>query len=466
MIALAGTAGLAIFTAIVLRPQFGAYLYLFLSPLIVGVARGDLIPILRPNEILVLTIIAALAVRLLLVMLSRRPYRSPMNAMDFAFLCLAVTSSIIPVFWRMARGFPLTQDDILYATVLWKYFFLYRAFRVSITTVPQVMRCLWISMASAAVVAVMGVLQVTELFGVAEFLHTYYDQPFEGPTGVIVERGTSTIASSFGLADLMIMNFILAIALLQDRQGPWWVLVSAAAAFLLGCVAAGAFSGIIGLAVAILTFGVIYGNLHRLLIIGIPAAMVAFAALWPVIEQRLAGFRSPSGVPHSWKGRWENLENFFFPELLSNLNWVLGVRPAPRLPASETWREFVYIESGYVWLLWIGGLPLCAAFLFFVYVAASRLLRIIQEQNNAVRCAAAASFTYLMVIVTLMLLDPHLTVRGSADFFYPLLALAFVRERDATSTEASKFRTTPGAVPHLTPIDPRNERYRASNPQW
>jgi hypothetical protein len=167
--------------------------------------------------------------------------------------------------------------------------------------------------------------------------------------------------------------------------------------------------------------------------------MVAFAALWPIIDKRLAGFQSPSGVPHSWKGRWENLENSFFPELFSNLNWVLGVRPAPRLPASESWRDFIYIESGYVWLLWIGGLPLCAAFFFFVYVAASRLLRIIQEQDNTVRCAAVVSFTYLMVIITLMLLDPHLTGRGSADFFYPLLALSFVRNRDATNTEASKM---------------------------
>jgi hypothetical protein len=108
------------------------------------------------------------------------------------------------------------------------------------------------------------------------------------------------------------------------------------------------------------------------------------------------------------------------------LNWLLGVRPAPRLPAPETWRQWVYIESGYVWLLWIGGLPLVAAFIFFVVVSAAALRRVIRERTDAVGAAAMAGFTYLIVVVTLMLVDPHLTGRGSADLFFPLLALSLI----------------------------------------
>jgi len=40
---------------------------------------------------------------------------------------------------------------------------------------------------------------------------------------------------------------------------------------------------------------------------------------------------------------------------------------------------------------------------------------------------ATVAISYLGVIVLLMLLDPHLTVRGSADLFFPLLALALFR---------------------------------------
>ena len=135
-------------------------------------------------------------------------------------------------------------------------------------------------------------------------------------------------------------------------------------------------------------------------------------------------------MPQSWAGRLNNLERFFFPELFADFHWLTGVRPAARLPAPEAWRDWVYIESGYVWLLWIGGVPMFLAFVFFVWVSWRHLRAVIRERVDPVGAAAMASLAYLMVIVVLMLLDPHLTIRGSADLFFPLLALASVRVPD------------------------------------
>src|SRR5262245_15808196 len=47
----AALAGALVF-AIVLRPEVAAYVYVLATPLIVGIARGDALPILRPNEAL------------------------------------------------------------------------------------------------------------------------------------------------------------------------------------------------------------------------------------------------------------------------------------------------------------------------------------------------------------------------------------------------------------------------------
>jgi hypothetical protein len=172
----------------------------------------------------------------------------------------------------------------------------------------------------------------------------------------------------------------------------------------------------------------ISGRLFRVLTIGVPSVIIALAAFWPVFSKRLAGFEVRSGMPHSWQGRWNNLRDYFLPELFSGFNWLVGVRPAPRLPAHETWRQWVYIESGYVWLVWIGGIPMLAAFIFFAWVTGQHLWQIVFVRS-AVGVAATAGFAYLIVILTLMFLDPHLTLRGSADLFFPLLALSSVQPR-------------------------------------
>jgi hypothetical protein len=428
--ALAGATALALAAVVATRPQIGAYLFLLANPLIVGVARGDLIPIMRPNELLLLLLLAAWAARIALRLLAGRQVRPELNAIDVAMFFLAVTSSVFPLLLRYNRGLPVTSDDFLYAIVLWKYLLLYWFFRGSVTTPSQVARCLWLSMASAAVVAVIGILQVANLFGVPELLWAYYDAPFTGFGGAVTGRATSTLASPFSTADVMIMNLVIALACLQIRRQGRWLLLAAAGLFLAGCMAAASFSGFIGLAVALATFGFIRGRLLQFLAIGTPAAALAAVAFWPVIAERLQGFASQSGLPQSWQGRLDNLERFFLPELFSNFHWLTGVRPAARLPAPEAWRAWVYIESGYVWLLWIGGVPLLLAFVFFVWAAWRHLRTTIRNQVDVVGAAAMASFAYLMVIVVLMLLDPHLTIRGSADLFFPLLALASVRVRD------------------------------------
>jgi hypothetical protein len=424
-------AALPLVLAIALRPELGAWLYLLATPLIVGIARDSIMPLVRPNEALLILILCALGARIVALSLAGRPWRPQLDPIDLALVILATTSSILPLLLRYGRGLPIAADDLLYAIVLWKYYLVYRLFREAVTTPAQVAVCLWLALAAAAMVAMVAILQVLGLFGVAEFLWAYYDIPFAGRTGVVTERGTSTIASSFGVADMMAMTLAVALAWLPAQPRPRrLILIAAGGLFVLGCIAAGQVSGIIGLVVAVLTVAFITGRLRPILGLLVPVAVIGAIVFWSVIETRLTGFEGPSGLPSSWVGRIDNLQRFVWPELSAGVNWVVGVRPAARVPAPEGWREWVFIESGYAWLLWTGGLPMLAAFLGFVGLALHRLARVVRRHGTEpVGVAATAAMAGLMLIATLMLFDPHLTMRGAADLFFPLLALSFMAGR-------------------------------------
>lgn len=421
---IAAIVSLTLVVTIAARPELGAYLYILATPLIVGIARGSILPILRPNEALVALILCGLGLRIAFNALNGKPFRPILDRVDLAFIAMAVSASVLPLAFRFGRDEPITLDDLLYASVLWKYYVVYRFFRESITTSEQVRVCLWLSMCSASLVAVIALLQVSNLLGVPNLLFAYFDNPFQATARVITERGTSTIASSFGVADTMMMNLSIAMVMLSQIQGHRFLLAGLGGLFLLGCIAAGQFSGLVGLGLTALVIGILIGRLLHVVALAVPVGTAAAAFLWPVIAERLKGFDSLSGLPSSWVNRIENLERFFWPDLWSGLNWLTGVRPAARVATPEPWREWAYIESGYLWLLWSGGLIYLSAFVLFAFTAGFSLRSIIRNVAGAQRVAACACLAWLITMGVLMIFDPHLTMRGAADLFFPLLALS------------------------------------------
>jgi lipopolysaccharide/colanic/teichoic acid biosynthesis glycosyltransferase len=157
-----------------------------------------------------------------------------------------------------------------------------------------------------------------------------------------------------------------------------------------------------------------------------PYLFVTGVVLLPVVRQRLAGF-SGGHLPDSWNNRLSNLQTVFWPRLGKDFGWLLGVQPAARIPDPHRAAGFVWIESGYTWLLWSGGLPLLITFLVFLVTGLTALRSAVYFTVDApMRVAAVAGYAALWVFGVLMFFDPHLTLRGSADLFFPLLALALV----------------------------------------
>lgn len=403
-----------------LRPAVAAYLMIAITPLVAGIDRGTVMPVLRPNEALMLLAIVALCGRAILRLnVSSRP-QLRFQRLDVAILLLAVTSSIIPLAWLGLRGVKVESDDVLYSLMIWKYYAVFLIFRSTIRSPARARICLWLSMASAALVAVIAVLQSLGFPGVEAFLGSYY-APYGDVSAVSINRGGSTLSLPIAVADLMAFNLAIAIGLLKMSRARW-PLIGFMSLFAIGIFASGQFSGVIALVVAVCAIVITTGRIRYLALF--PASfVVAFVALRPVINKRLEGFQSPSGLPLSWQGRLDNLENYFLPQLFSHEHWVLGVRPAARVATQKIATGYIWIESGYLWLLWAGGLPLLLSFFYFLWAGAREALAVLRARADAPAAAALAVIVALSVVGVLMTIDSHLTYRGSADLLFALLGI-------------------------------------------
>jgi hypothetical protein len=404
------------------RPALGAYLIVGVTPLIVGIDRGRVVPVLRPSEALAFAVAVALVARALVSWRSGALPRYRLSRVESAIVLMAACNSIVPLIWMVARHEPITQDDVLYALVLWKYAGIYLIVKTCIKTQREVLRCLWIAVGSGALVAVIAILQSLHLFGVPQLLASYY-APF-GYTGALEHaRGSSTLALPAATADLMICCLAITAGLWRRDRQHRPILGLAAAVFAMGALAAGEFSSAIGLVIGICCVAFIT-SYPRLLSLLVPLAGAAIIVLRPVIAARLNGFDSVSGLPVSWTGRLHNLESYFWPKLLVDWNYVFGVRPSARVPVAFQATGYVWIESGYTWLVWGGGLPLLASYVFFTFVTLQLGWRYGRFGVRPSDVACLAVFVTVSVIAVLMIFDPHLTYRGIAEQLFALLALA------------------------------------------
>ncbi|WP_020387524.1 hypothetical protein [Kribbella catacumbae] len=448
LVAVSATLALAVAAVIALsvlvwrKPVVAAYLIIALTPLVAGIDRGRLVPVLRPNEALAVFLAGILALRFFVQYRPGTPLRLRIGRIEASLVAIAISSSILPLAWMFLQAKEISADDISYALVLWKFLGVYGIVRATVHTQRQVWCCLWASIGSAFILGGLGILQTLDVPGIRPLLMTYWT-PFGFEEQLEIPRGSSTLSLPAATADVLIFNLAIAVAMLWKGRRQIAILVTACLVCVIGTFAAGEFSSVLGLIVAVVCIALALRRLDLLSYAPVGLSIAVIAA-WPAVTHRLEGFQSASGLPNSWIVRWYNLETYFWPDLFQGSNILFGVRPSARVEVLTQGTGYVWIESGYTWLLWGGGIPLFAAFCWFVRVSLKELWARCQNLVDWSAVAAVAAFTAVVVIVVLMNFDPHLTYRGTADLLFALLALAAVGKDPPDTAERQVLQKTVG----------------------
>jgi murein biosynthesis integral membrane protein MurJ len=427
---------------VLVRPAVAAYLLIFITPLVAGISGGSVVPLIRPNEALIALLGATIGLRWLTRLRSGGIRWPHVNRVEVALIALGVTSSLVPLAMMVVRQRPITEVDFLYSIVLWKLLAEYIIVRSVISTREQVMRCLWLSMTAAAIVGFIAIVQTVGVAGVPALVAKLTSSSSGSDGMVTVTRGSSLLGLPAATADLAILNLGIAVAMIARGHPRRLWLGGLVALYVLTVIAASEFATVIGLVVALIVLLVVTRS-GRLAIYMIPVGILGGVLLWPAIELRLSGFHSTAGLPLSWVDRLYNLRTFFWPVLFSDYNWILGVRPTPRVVAPHKAEGFIWIESGYTWLLWGGGIPLLASYIAFA-AAVLRKSWAYVRRADAAGIVATAVLAAMCSQVVLMSFDPHLTFRGSGDAFFLLLPL--IRKLPARRASPAARRSPLAAV--------------------
>ncbi|VXB17743.1 hypothetical protein [Aeromicrobium sp. 9AM] len=436
--------GAALAVAVWRRPAVAAYAIVGITPLVVGIDRGRLVPQMRVNEALTVFLVGVLCARAAVRPRAGR-FHLRLDPVSRAFVWFAIAASLLPLVFMAVRARPIEMDDLTYAAVMWKFLLLYAVVRVTIRNQREVRIALWVSMIAGVLVGAIGILQSLDLLGVRAMLEPLF-APFGYTDVVSSARAGSTVGLPAATADLMVLNLVIALGMLYRKPSLAWCLAPMTLVFVVAVFSAAEFSSALGLLIALVCVAV---RLRRLDLLkwSVVALPVAIVALWPTIAPRIEDFSSLHGMPTSWLVRYHNLSTYFWPPIVDGTNFLVGVRPAARVPVDEGAFGFIWIESGYLWLLWGGGLPLLAAFCWFVWTSlratgpAARLL----ADSSAV--AGLAAYTGLVSCVVLMIFDPHITYRGSADALFGLLALSACGHQVVEQNRRRQQRSTQGEAP-------------------
>ncbi|MGI9598186.1 MAG: hypothetical protein ACR2QK_18630 [Acidimicrobiales bacterium] len=393
-------------------------IYILFMPLLAGLPRGSMAPLVRPSEILQIGITA---VGLVLVggalAAGHRSYLH-LRPTEWWLGAVVIASSIAPLLWLAARGLPIELKDVTASLPFIKYAALYFLARVAVRSESDAALVIRFIVGGALIIASVAFAQAAGITQVNDVL----DRWFVTNASDLIDNGRArtTIGSSIATGSYLAMSCGLALSFALGMKRISWLVIAMVLGT--GALATGQVGAVVVLVGVVLLVARFHGRLGLVVGLAVPVGAAALAILWPIVTTRLADIDPATGLPGSWVVRWTNVTELYWPSLVDG-GWILGVGPDATIVPPDVWREQVFLESGYLWLLWVGGLPLLTAAVGFLAAAWRDLGYSSVTGGSPVHAGRLAARASIVMIAFMTVLDPHLTLRAEADLFFIMLAV-------------------------------------------
>jgi hypothetical protein len=213
---LVGT-GLALLALTAWRPAIGCAALVLAVPLTTGMGRGTILPLLRPNEAVLLIVVVGLLVGLLVRPLVGRT-SLPLSGLDITVAGYAFGSPLIAWLVLYLGHADASFDTWRAALSPLQFLTIYLVFSRTQLSRRSVVAIINLALLAGTVVAVVAVAELLDVGGMRQFVATYYPSNIPFPAWDPVYRPSSTLGYYSSVGALTSLSFVLALALATTRQ--------------------------------------------------------------------------------------------------------------------------------------------------------------------------------------------------------------------------------------------------------
>jgi hypothetical protein len=391
-----GTAGLVavgLFLLTARRPVFGCAVLALAVPLTAGLGRSVLIPVLKPGEAILLTVLAGVAAHRL-----RSGTTRPVTGLDLAVGGYAIGSVGLP--WAVLTFTRHAGDLDTWWTVFAPALF-FAAYYVFSRTAPSgdgLNAVLNGVMLAGVLVCGIAVAELVNVPGFRSFVQANYPAPILSSF-----RPGSTLGHYGALGAFGLVTYALALALAATRRPgfPWWWLTLVMGAGALGVLVSQAWASQALLPVVALVIVLYARRVPGEIVSSAGVGLLGLSFLWPGVigEFTSRGVTTAQGfaLPESMAARIRYWNEFFIPALSSH-TW-LGT--GTLIPASVPAPLPQLVDNEYLAAAFRAGLPGVALLVGMLVSVGAVSWSVRSSTDSSRRALGAASLAMVVMLILL-----------------------------------------------------------------